>query len=170
MPHKGWTCKSVFDNTYADFKCEACNNANVRFVHCLIHPDFDGQLKVGCECSEKMSKNYSVASQVEEYSRNYENKKFQWDSKPWMKIIGGQFKLVHEEYEIFIYQEKSNSGYFKVKLRKEERSNIDDGLGPEQVTETVEQILAENFVSVTEAQIAVRDFFLPRDINCLLNF
>lgn len=53
---------------------------NVRFVHCLEHPEFDGQLKAGCECSEKMSENFLKATKAEKYVRNYEREKLKWGS------------------------------------------------------------------------------------------
>ena len=47
VPHRGWTCIGVDDLEEPDHICEMCEHAEVRYVHVMTHPDYEGELLVG---------------------------------------------------------------------------------------------------------------------------
>jgi len=54
VPHKGWICVAMEDQG-DDWKlCEMCEHVDVRFVHVMTHPDWEGDLRVGCICAGNM--------------------------------------------------------------------------------------------------------------------
>lgn len=75
VPHRGWECVDVID--LADYcenddeiryqQCQMCSNEKIRFVHVMTHPDFQGELHVGCVCAEKMSEDYVNPRNIETY-------------------------------------------------------------------------------------------------------
>ena len=66
VPHKGWTLVRVEDvmegmdgcdeSLYET--CEMCGKEEIRYVHVLTHPEYEGQIRVGCVCAEKMTDDY----------------------------------------------------------------------------------------------------------------
>ena len=71
VPHKGWVCVGMLDlgedADDMDFEtrrseiyeeCEMCNQEGIRYVHIMEHPQYEGQLRVGCVCAEKMENDY----------------------------------------------------------------------------------------------------------------
>jgi hypothetical protein len=42
-----------------------CERAEVRYVHVMTHPDFDGELEVGCVCAGRMEEDYKAAEERE---------------------------------------------------------------------------------------------------------
>jgi hypothetical protein len=73
FPHSGWKCLHVidlnpddlpsFDVDYAT--CEVCGQHQIRFVHTLVHDEWDDEIKVGCVCSEKLTGDYVNPKQQE---------------------------------------------------------------------------------------------------------
>src|SRR5262249_6875738 len=45
--------------------CEMCESQEVRYVHIMTHPNYKGQLEVGCVCAGNMGEGYAVASRRE---------------------------------------------------------------------------------------------------------
>lgn len=78
FPHKGWKHVDVEDLAkdispgerikYA--QCEMCGNEKIRFVHILTHPEFDGELRVGCSCASKLTDDYVNPQQRERDLKN----------------------------------------------------------------------------------------------------
>ena len=62
IPHKGWQHIGVEDlgegissgEEIPYEHCEMCGNERIRYVHILKHPDFPHELRVGCDCAEKL--------------------------------------------------------------------------------------------------------------------
>ena len=73
LPYKGWTCVNVVDlgeDVWEDDEikyeqCEWCGNEKIRYIHVMKHPDFRGELNVGCVCAEKMTDDYVNPRRVE---------------------------------------------------------------------------------------------------------
>jgi hypothetical protein len=57
-PHKGRSCTGTEDIEEPNHLCEMCESVWVRFVHTMVHPDYAGELSVGCICAEHMSEDY----------------------------------------------------------------------------------------------------------------
>ena len=66
IPHKGWKyigIEDIGEDLYPWEKiryeqCEMCGKEKIRYVHILSHPEFDGELRVGCDCALKMIDSY----------------------------------------------------------------------------------------------------------------
>jgi hypothetical protein len=65
VPHRGWTCIGVDDLEEPDHICEMCEHAEVRYVHVMTHPDYEGELLVGCICAGRMEEDYQRAKERE---------------------------------------------------------------------------------------------------------
>jgi hypothetical protein len=61
IPHRGWSCENVEDRGAPDAVCEMCESQNMRYVHYMSHPQFDGVLACGCDCAGRMEENYARA-------------------------------------------------------------------------------------------------------------
>jgi hypothetical protein len=61
VPHRGWTCVDVEDLGEPDEVCEMCQTAEIRYVHIMQHPDWEGELRVGCVCAGRMEEDYKRA-------------------------------------------------------------------------------------------------------------
>lgn len=66
IPHKGWMlveCIDLGEGVYGDDEieyetCEMCHNEKIRYVHILTHPNYPGEIHVGCDCACKMTEDY----------------------------------------------------------------------------------------------------------------
>lgn len=165
LPHKGWSCVNVVDSGHASSKCEMCGNSNLRYIHFLEHDEYDGQLKVGGECSQKLAENYSTASSVEEYTRRYPKEQAKWPSK-WKTSRKGNIYFIENEYPrerlVTIYPDKQNRSRYKYSIVDKEYSTVDYGEGPEQEVDERKQFSKESYSSITEAQCAVFDKLHPK--------
>lgn len=91
IPHKGWECIDVIDlgedadeNEEISYeKCEMCGFEEIRYVHIMVHPEYDGQLRVGCVCAEKMSEDYVNPRKREKTLKNKVARKKTFMKKPW---------------------------------------------------------------------------------------
>ena len=78
VPHKGWTLVRVEDvmegmdgcdeSLYET--CEMCGKEEIRYVHVLTHPGYEGQIRVGCVCAEKMTDDYVTPRKYEHQVKN----------------------------------------------------------------------------------------------------
>jgi len=75
VPHRGWTCVNVEDLDEQCFTCEMCKSALVRYLHTMEHPEYSGQLRVGCVCAENMSGDYVGPRLREGELRNAANRR-----------------------------------------------------------------------------------------------
>jgi hypothetical protein len=74
VPHKGWSCSDMLDVFDDLITCQMCEFASVRYVHVMQHPEWDGELWVGCHCAAKMEENYQDAEKREaEFKRKLRN-------------------------------------------------------------------------------------------------
>ena len=68
VPHKGWTLICVEDlgedvsgDEEIEYEtCEMCHNERIRYVHILTHPEYPGEIRVGCDCACKMTEDYET--------------------------------------------------------------------------------------------------------------
>jgi hypothetical protein len=65
IPHRGWRCLDVYDLGDVQQTCDMCQTAQIRYVHIMAHPNYDGTLEVGCVCAGHMLEDY-VAPQRRE--------------------------------------------------------------------------------------------------------
>ena len=105
LPHKGWKCLDVID--LAEYveegddipyeQCEMCGNEKIRYAHVMIHPDFQGEIHVGCICAEKMTGDYVNPRKCENELRNRTLRKrnfnkVQWNYNPTKRTYSKKYK------------------------------------------------------------------------------
>jgi hypothetical protein len=83
VPHKGWTCVDVEDLEHPDAICEMCETQEIRYVHWMTHPDYPGELGVGCVCAEKMEDDYTGPRKRETALRSSAARRKRWLTRNW---------------------------------------------------------------------------------------
>jgi hypothetical protein len=73
VPHKGWTCTEVYDLDDDRVTCEMCESAEVRYVHVMKHPQWQGYLEVGCICAGNMEQDLIGAELREKEFKRRQN-------------------------------------------------------------------------------------------------
>jgi hypothetical protein len=86
-PHRGWIYIEMIDlgdeleDLNADEKkdyyesCQMCNQEGIRFVHVMEHKEFEGTLRVGYRCAEKMETDYFSPKNREHELKNKYNRR-----------------------------------------------------------------------------------------------
>ncbi len=91
IPHKGWECVDVYDlaedadpgDDIRYEQCEMCGNEKIRYVHVMRHPEYPGELQVGCVCAEKMSGDYVNPRKCETALRNKAARRRNFNKAVW---------------------------------------------------------------------------------------
>ena len=102
IPHKGWTEIGMEDlGEEAEFgedieyeRCEMCGNEKIRYVHIMTHPEFPGELRVGCICACHMTDDYENPEERERDLKNRVQRKKNFMKKEWRQVVRtGNFTL-----------------------------------------------------------------------------
>ena len=91
IPHKGWECIDVIDLGEGVFEgeaipyesCEMCDQEKIRYIHILKHPNYCGEIHVGCDCASKMTDDYVSPPQRENDLRNRANRRRNFMKQSW---------------------------------------------------------------------------------------
>ena len=116
IPHKGWryvgvedVCEgAVGDDERVYEQCQMCRNDRIRYVHILTHPEFDGEIRVGCDCASKMTDDYVNPLEREKDLRNRVNRKRNFLKQDWRLNRNGNYVLHYKGENVTIM--KSNYG------------------------------------------------------------
>lgn len=81
IPQKGWKEIGVeglresleYGNPVEYKQCEMCGQEKIRYVHILQHPNFSGELRVGCICAEHMTDDYINPQKKERAEKPFES-------------------------------------------------------------------------------------------------
>jgi hypothetical protein len=96
VPHTGWECVSVDDLGEPLLVCEMCEFREIRYVHCMRHPDYPEVLDVGCVCAGKMEADPEDAKRRERDMKNLARRRAKWldrwkvsaNGKEWRRTPG----------------------------------------------------------------------------------
>ena len=120
IPHKGWEYVSMEDlgedirsgESIPYERCEMCEKERIRYVHILRHPEYDGELRVGCICASKMIEDYAAPRKKERNQKNRANRKGNFMKRSWNYKSGtGNYSLRYKGENITIMRRKYNSGW-----------------------------------------------------------
>ena len=110
IPHKGWKeigiedlgedLESGDDVEYE--QCEMCGQEKIRYVHILQHPNFNGELRVGCVCAERMTDDYINPQKTERELKNRLNRKKNFMRREWQERNQGKYVLRYKGENITI--------------------------------------------------------------------
>jgi len=85
VPHQGWSCIDVEDLGEPAATCEMCERMTIRYVHTMTHPQWKGELAVGCVCAGNMEGDIAAAKGREKALA----KKVRWaGSRAWKPVTG----------------------------------------------------------------------------------
>lgn len=102
VPKKGWTCIGIDDLEEPKQLCEMCGNAEIRYVHTMEHPNYQGQLQVGCVCAEHMEEDYKRPREREKRLRNSARRRAAWPSRKWRTSKKGNLYINVEGFNLTV--------------------------------------------------------------------
>ncbi len=115
VPHKGWMLvgfEDIKDNPSADYEtCEMCGNEKIRFVHILAHPEYDGVMRVGCICAEKMTDDYITHREHENYMRKRAERRKNFIKQQWYRNQNGNYVLNYKGDRITAIERNGTFGF-----------------------------------------------------------
>lgn len=119
IPQKGWKEIGVEDlresleygNPVEYKQCEMCGQEKIRYVHILQHPNFSGELRVGCICAEHMTDDYINPQKKERELKNRLNRKKNFMRKEWQERSEGKYLLRYKGEIIMIMKSKFGPGW-----------------------------------------------------------
>lgn len=119
IPHKGWIlvgCVDLGEDTYGDNEieyetCEMCHNERIRYVHILKHPDYPGEIRVGCDCACKMTEDYVTHPEDERKLRNRASRKRNFIKQEWTKNLNGNWILRYKGDRITAIERNGEYGF-----------------------------------------------------------
>ena len=117
VPHKGWILQDVVDiredwQTESDtpYKtCMMCGHEKIRYVHIVEHSDVERVFRVGCNCAEKMTNDYTNPKRREAALRSSASRKITWMNKDWKYSKNGNQFLNKEGHHLLIYRDNSQN-------------------------------------------------------------
>jgi hypothetical protein len=87
---------------------------NMRYVHIMGHPDYEGQLKVGCICAGKMENDYMAPRKRENDLRNRHKRMMNFLRREWEYRSNGNMVLKYKGQYITIMPSKFNLCHYGV--------------------------------------------------------
>jgi hypothetical protein len=119
VPHKVWNLVDVIDITEdgqpeedAPYEtCMMCNHEKIRYIHIVDHKDYPQQIRVGCNCAEKLTEDYTNPAAKEKELRSRSSRLKTWYIRKWKTSAKGNI----EGHNITIFKNNS-TGKFTVKI------------------------------------------------------
>ena len=120
IPHKGWEyigMEDLGEDVYPGDpipyeQCEMCGKEKIRYVHLLKHPDYDGKIRVGCDCASKMICDYVTPQERERNLKNRVNRRKNFMKQEWYrKPETGNYTLRYKGDYITIMKSKFGPGW-----------------------------------------------------------
>jgi hypothetical protein len=109
VPHKGWSFVDLEDLESPDAVCEMCEIQQIRYVHIMRHPDYEGLLRVGCVCAEKMEDDYVGPRLREKKLRLVAGRKKRWLTRKWRTSARGNSYVNTDGFNITLYTNRDGS-------------------------------------------------------------
>lgn len=122
MPHKGWTCIGVEDLEQPSAICEMCETQEIRYVHTMSHPDYAGELQVGCVCAESMEDDYTAPRLREKALRSAAGRRKRWLGRKWKTSARGNPYINTDGFNIVIYPDNDGRWGARIEERVSGRS------------------------------------------------
>jgi hypothetical protein len=128
VPHRGWTYVNFFDLGTPSQICAMCQVMEIRYVHVVTHPNYNGSLEVGCVCCEHLTEDYvNPRLHQEELQRKAKRRKRKpalaypptWQPQPtrsasslpprWFWAEPGQARTIVDGFEITVGRERGST-------------------------------------------------------------
>lgn len=104
--------EAEFEDEIQYEQCEMCGNEKIRYVHIMEHPEFLGELRVGCKCACHMTDDYESPQARERELRNRVQRKKNFMKREWRQVIKtGNYTLKYKGEYITIMRSKYGPGW-----------------------------------------------------------
>src|SRR5215472_7593629 len=120
VPHKGWTCVDVTDlgpDEEDRGTCEMCEVAEIRFSHTMVHPEYEGELAVGCICASHMEGDYVGPRERERPLRRRARRRLAWGKRLWSQGGAGVTQTRTRGTDVTVFWDDHLSGW-RIRLVK----------------------------------------------------
>ncbi len=122
VPHRGWTCIDVYDDGSPPSRiCEMCEKQEIRYVHVLEHPEYDGPLSVGCICAEAMEEDYTEPREREQRLKGIAARRRRWEERDWDVSAKGNYYTTLPGYVVAVIPDNNGGWRLWIKDRSSER-------------------------------------------------
>ena len=115
VPHKGWVLvgfEDVKDDPNADYEtCEMCGNERIRFIHIVEHPEYNRTLRVGCNCAERMTDDYTTPREHENYLQKRAARRRNFLRQEWYRNVNGNWVLKYKNDRITAIERNGRFGF-----------------------------------------------------------
>jgi len=124
VPQKGWKCVDIEDLGAPDAICEMCESQEIRYVHYMEHPNYNGVLGVGCVCAEHLEEDYQAPRQRERALRNVGQRRSRWLARAWKVSAKGNSYLNTDGFNIVIFRNANGTWGGRINDRVTDQSNF----------------------------------------------
>ena len=124
MPHRGWECLTVEDLGAPDEICEMCETQEIRYVHVMSHPRFEGELRCGCVCAGKMEESYSAARERESRLRNAAARRSRWLRRQWRTSRQGNPYLNTDGMNVTVFRGQNDLWRIRIVDRADDETQF----------------------------------------------
>lgn len=115
VPHKGWNLvgfEDIKDDPDAEYEtCQMCGNERIRYVHILSHPDYNGLMRVGCHCAEKMTDDYTTHREHENSMQRRAARRSNFLKQEWARNLNGNWVLHYKGDRITAIERNGGYGF-----------------------------------------------------------
>jgi hypothetical protein len=116
IPHRCWQVFDVEDNGAGNYEsCAMCDNHRVRYIHLMKHPEYDGVLRVGCICAEKMVEGYDGRSKELELKRRNQSRE-RWLFTGWKESGKGNLYRNVNNHNVCVFPDHFRKCRWKYKI------------------------------------------------------
>lgn len=110
VPKKGWSCVDVEDLEEPSETCGMCESVEIRYVHCMEHPEYPDTLRVGCVCAEHMEQDYVRPKEREKKLRLSAARRKRWRDREWRTSAKGNSFLNVQDYNLTVFKDPKGWG------------------------------------------------------------
>src|ERR1019366_9545434 len=93
LPRKGWILLSTLDHGSANFKCENCGNAHIRYKHLLENRRSGRRVIVGCVCAEHLTEDFTTPKLRERDLKGRVGRRLRFPTLNWVWSQNGNLRL-----------------------------------------------------------------------------
>lgn len=119
VPRKGWRCVYVYDTRDGEVygeepeytTCEMCDHYPVRYVHVMEHPEYGRTVEAGCECAEKMEREYAAAKKRDATLKKRATIRKTWLSRGWRLSQRGNPWKKYQRHHLVVFHRGTQWGY-----------------------------------------------------------
>lgn len=113
----------IEDTETVEEVCGMCRLQEIRYVHYMRHPDYAGELAVGCDCAEKMEEDRVGPKVRDDGMRSRTARRAKWCGRAWKGTKRGNQRVNADGYICIVRRDDAGwcGGYAREgALRKED--------------------------------------------------